>query len=100
MSRRVYDIYFGPLVVDRHVFRENCDSPLPLQVVVVEDKFTGTLVLPEEMAGEEHFVYECGLAMIHMRDNRDITDVLHQCIILYRSFFTAKLQKKYQPDAT
>ena len=100
VSRRVYDIYFGPLVVDRHVFRENCDSPLPLQVVVVEDKFTGTLVLPEEMAGEEHFVYECGLAMIHMRDNRDITDVLHQCIILYRSFFTAKLQKKYQLDAT
>src|SRR4029453_14424209 len=60
------------LVMDRRVLRQNCDPAFTLEVDVVHHSFGDLLVGPECPALSQQRVYQSGLAMIDVRDNRDI----------------------------
>ncbi len=42
------------------------------------------------MSGKKHFIHECGFAVVDMRDDCDVTDVLH---FLYSAFSRRKVTK-------
>ena len=86
VSRSVDDVYLCTLVVDGNVFGEDCYATLALQVVVVEDKLAGLLVVAKEIAGAEHIVDQRSLAVVDMRDDGDVADILHR-IVFNLSFF-------------
>ncbi len=77
MSRGVDDVYLSVFVVDRNVLGENRYATFTLKVVVVEYEFTRSLVLTKEVTCEQHLVYKRCLAMVDVRDNGDIADILH-----------------------
>ena len=77
MSRSVDDIDLVVLVGDRYILGKNCYTTLALKVVVVEYKFACGLVVAKQFAGEQHFVYECGLAMVNVCYNGNVSDFLH-----------------------
>ena len=77
VARSVYDIDFGVFVVDGNVLRENRYAALALEVVVVENEFAGVLVFAEKISGEQHFIDQRGLAVVHVGYDGDVTDVLH-----------------------
>ncbi len=73
VSRRVDDVDLVVLIDDRNVFREDRDTALAFQVVVVEDQLAGLLgVVAQDVAGEDHFIDERGLAVVHVCNNCDI----------------------------
>ncbi len=78
VSRGVDDVDFCPFVVYGDVFGEDGDAAFTFQVVVVEYKFAGVLVVAEEMAGHKHLVDEGGFTVVDMRYDGDISDVLHK----------------------
>ena len=73
----VDDVDLHALVGDRHVLREDGDAALPLQVVAVQDEVPEVLGPPDEVGLVDHPVHEGGLAMVHVSDDRDISDILH-----------------------
>ena len=77
VARCVNDIDFGVFVSDGNVFRQDGDTPFPFQVVIVENKFSGVLVFSEQIARQQHFVDECGFAVVDVGNNRNVSYVLH-----------------------
>ena len=73
----VENVNLNSFPVDGNVFGKYRDSPLALQIVGVEHFATVILSFTEEFAGEHHLVYQCGLAVVHMCDNRNVPNVLH-----------------------
>ena len=80
MAGSVDDVDLHALVSDRNVLREDGDAALPFQVVAVQDEIAEILGLPHEVGLVDHAVHEGGLAMIHVGDDRDISDVLHSLL--------------------
>ncbi len=78
MARSVDNVDFCILVVDGYVLRQDCYAAFAFEVIVVEDKFAGILILTKEVTGKEHFIYQRGLTVVHVCDNGDIADVLHE----------------------
>ena len=73
VARSVDDVDLIILVNYRDVFRENRDSAFTLKVVVVEDQLSGLFgVVAQNVAGEDHFIDERGLAVVHVCNNCDI----------------------------
>ena len=101
MSRGVDDIDLSALVIDADVFRQNRDTSFSFEVIVVEDQLPRSLVIAEEVSGEEHFVDEGSLTVVDVCDDGYIADVLHSYILLARKgsglFQTAKLAKNPHP---
>ncbi len=77
VARGVDDVYLRVFIIDGDIFGKDCYAPLPLQVVVVEDKFAGILILAKEMPGQKHFVDQRRLTMVDVGDDCDVADVLH-----------------------
>ncbi len=77
VSRGVDDVDLDSLVVDRYVFAQDSDAALALEVVVVEDKLSGRLVVAEEVAGQEHLVDQGRLAVVDVCDDGYVADVVH-----------------------
>ena len=77
MPRSVYNVDLDTFVGDRNVFREDCDTSFPLNVIVVENQLAKILRLTHQIGLVDHPVHEGCLAVIDMRDERDVPNVLH-----------------------
>jgi hypothetical protein len=75
VPRRVDDVDLDPAVPDGGVLGEDRDPLLALEVHRVEDALGDLLVLPERAGLPEHRVDERRLAVIDVRDDRDVADV-------------------------
>ena len=73
VARGVDDVDFIILVNYRDVLREDRDTAFAFEVVVVEDQLAGLLgVVAQDVAGQDHLVYERGFAVIHVCNNCNI----------------------------
>ncbi len=61
--------------LDRGRLGKNGDSPLALEVVRIHGALGHLLVFAERAALLQQAIDQCGLAMIDVRDDRDVTDV-------------------------
>src|SRR3989344_4174871 len=70
MSRRVHDVYLGSLILNRRVFGVDGDATLELQSVGVHrDALHRHARLAQQSIGQG------GLAVVHVRDNGDVSDI-------------------------
>ncbi len=74
MARRVDDVDVRSLVVDRAVFCEDRDAALTLEVVAVHHALGQLLILAERAGLLQQFVDQRGLAVINVRDDRDVSN--------------------------
>ena len=77
MARSVYDIDLDTLVGDGHILGKNCDASFPLDVIVVENQLAKILRLTHQIGLVDHPVHEGCLAVIDVRYERDVPNVLH-----------------------
>ena len=77
VSRRINDIDLHPFPGDTHILRKDRDAALTLQVVGVEHLAAQVLSLTEEISCQHHLVHERRLAVVYVRNNCDISDILH-----------------------
>ena len=75
VTRRVDDVDLRVAVADGRVLREDRDALLALEVHRVHDALGHVLVLAERARLPEHRVDERRLAVVDVRDDRDVADV-------------------------
>ncbi len=73
VTRRVHDVDLDAAKSDCRVLRQNRNAALALQVVRVEHALDDGLVVAKDMRLLEHRVHERGLAVIHVRDDSDVS---------------------------
>ncbi len=78
MARGVDDIDLDALVFDRDVLGQDRDAALALLVIGVEDAVLDLLVRAEGVGGLQELVDEGRLAVVDMRDDCDVSDLLLQ----------------------
>ena len=83
MARRVNDVYLSVLVVNTNVLREDGDSALTLQLVVIQHQFTCLLVLAEKVTSQQHLVYQRSLTMVYVGNDCYVSNTLHICLLFY-----------------
>ena len=76
VPRRVDDVDGQSAVVDRGVLGQDRDALLPLQVAGVEHPLGDLGVRPERPRLPEHRVDQRGLAVVDVRDDRDVAKVV------------------------
>ena len=76
VARRVDDIDLDLAAADGRVLGEDRDPLLALEVHRVEDALCDVLVLAEGAGLPEHCVDQRRLAVVHVGDDRDVSDVL------------------------
>ena len=76
VTGRVDDVQPDVGVVDRRLLGEDRDALLALQVARVHDPIHERLVGAERAGLAQHRVHERGLAVIHVRDDRDVAQVV------------------------
>ena len=74
MARRVDDVDLRVAVPNRRVLGEDRDALLALEIVRVHDALTDVLVGAEGTRLPQHGVDECRLAVIDVRDDRNVPD--------------------------
>ena len=74
MSGRVHQIDLGIAPPQRGILADYGDAPLPLEWVGVHHALRHLFVGPEHACLPEHLIHQRGLAVIHMRNDRDITN--------------------------
>ena len=101
MARGIDDIDFHAVVIGGSVLCKDGDAALALQRVAVHHAFLDDLVVAEQAAELEHLVHERGLAVVDMRDDGDIPQVLsfHRCLSfpmpsIKLFYYTRKVEKK------
>ncbi len=77
VSRGVNNIDFISFVVDGYILGQDCYATFTLKIVVVKYKLAGILIFAEQVSCKQHFVHQCGLAMVNVCDNGNVSDVLH-----------------------
>ena len=83
VSRSVDDIDFISFIIDRYVFGKNCYATLALEIVIIEDKLAGVLVLTKEVSGKKHFIDQSCFAVVHMSDNGYVAYFLHTLLDVF-----------------
>ena len=78
VSRCVNDIDFNVTVPNRGIFRQNGDTSFPFQCIRVHDTLCNCLIFTEHTALFQHFVYQCGLAVVNVCNNRNISQIFSQ----------------------
>ena len=78
VARSVDNVDFVTFIADRDVFGEDGDTTFTLEVVVVEDKFAGLLVVAEQFGLMKHAVNQGGLSMVNVSYNCNISNILHK----------------------
>ena len=78
VPRSVDDIDFRAFVIDGHILGQNSNTTFALQVVVVQDEFAFVLVLAEQVSCVQHLIHQRCFAVVHMRDDGYISDILHK----------------------
>jgi hypothetical protein len=71
------DVDFNILVPNRHVFGSDRNSPLTLQVIVVENQFAEFLIVPEQFRRVNNFIDQGGFTVVDVGDNGYISNGLH-----------------------
>ena len=79
VARGVDDVHARVVPQDRRGFRQDRDAALFFQIVGVHHAFGDALVLPERAGLFQELVDKGGLAMIDVRDDRDIAE-FHQSL--------------------
>ena len=74
----VDDIDLGVAVVHADIFREDGDAAFAFEFVAVEEAGVHFLVFAEELGLADDLVDERGLAVVDVRDDGDVSDVLHK----------------------
>ena len=77
VSRGVDDVYFRIAVLHGGIFRHDGDPALALKVVGVHDSLDYLLIFAVNAALLEHLVDKRGLAVVNVRDDRNISEFLH-----------------------
>ena len=83
VARRVDHVDLDVLVLDRDVLRQNRDAALALLVVGVKHALLYLLVLTEGVRRLQHLVNQRRLAVVDVRDDCDIPDVLLEHVYLF-----------------
>src|SRR5205823_2848798 len=78
VAGRIDNINFYAFILDGYVLGKNSDAALPLQVIIVEDKVSGMLVVTEKASLMEHLIHQCSFSMVNVRNNGYISDVVHK----------------------
>jgi hypothetical protein len=76
VAGRVDDVDRQPAVLDRGVLREDRDALLALQVVGVHDALVDVGMRAERVRLPEHRVDQRGLAVVDVRHDGDVADVV------------------------
>ena len=85
VARGVDDVDFVSFVADRNVLGENGDATLAFKVVVVKNEFAGLLILTKELCLVQHTVDQGGFSVVDMRNNGNISNVLHRLGIVFKT---------------
>ena len=80
MARGVDDIDAGAFPVDRGTFRKDGNPAFPFQVIGIHGALGDLLVLPERTGLFKQLVDQSGLAMIDVRDNRNIAEAHNESV--------------------
>ena len=75
VAGRVDDVQADAVVIDGRLLREDRDPLLALEVAGIQDAVDELLVRPERAGLAEHRVDERGLAVVHVRDDRDVPEL-------------------------
>jgi hypothetical protein len=73
VPRRVDEIDLGIAPTHRGILGQDRDAPLPLEGIRVHHALAHVLIVSENSRLAEHLVDQRGLAVIDVRDNRDVT---------------------------
>ena len=76
VPRRVHDVDGHPTVPHRGVLGQDRDALLPLQVARVEHALGDLRVGAERPGLPQHRVHQRGFAVVHVRDDRDVAQVI------------------------
>jgi hypothetical protein len=74
VARRVYDVDLGTVPADGGVLGKDGDSALPLQRIGIHHPLFHLLVRPECARLPEHLIYQGGLAVVYVGDDRQVTN--------------------------
>ena len=81
VSRGVDNIDFRSFPIDGNVLGKNGDTAFALQVVGVEHLAGKILSFSEKMSSQHHFVHKRRLAVVNVRYNGNVPNVLHFIIL-------------------
>ena len=73
MARSVDDVDLGVFIMNRGVLGQNGNAALTLQIIAVHDAVLYNLIGAECAALLEHLIDQRGLAVVDVRDNRNIS---------------------------
>ncbi len=95
MARRVDNIYLRVVEKKGRVFRENRDPALAFQVVGIHHALDEGFVGAENPALPQHGVDQGRFAVVYVRDNGDIANILaHDFYVMSRDYSGQSLQRQ------
>jgi hypothetical protein len=74
VAGRVHDVDLGPVPPHGGVLGENGDSPLALERIGIHHPFLYLLIGSERPRLPEHLINQSGLAVVHVGDDRQVTN--------------------------
>ncbi len=77
VTRRINYVNLRVFVCNRNVFRQNGDAAFALQVIIVHNKITIVLILAQNAGCVNNFINQGRFAVVNVRNDCDISDVLH-----------------------
>ena len=77
VARSIENIDFDALPVDGDVLRQNGYPSFALQIIGIEHFAAVVLAVTEQFSSEHHLVDQGSLTMVNVRNNCDVTNVLH-----------------------
>ena len=78
MPGGVDDIDLAVFVTDTDIFCQDRDSAFPFDIIVVKETLVHFLIVAKDFRLFDDLVYESGLAVVYVRDDSDVSDVLHK----------------------
>ena len=75
------DIDLHAVIVHRRILGQNRDAAFALEVARVHDALGGRLILAVDAALTEHLVHQRGLAVVNVRDDRNVSQIFsYHCL--------------------
>ena len=99
VTRGVNDIDLCVAVYDGHILGKDGYTTFTFQLVVVQHQFARLLVLTEQVTCQKHLVHQGGLAMVYVRYNRYVTDILHVYVFFLCTILIPKRAQRYRKMA-
>ena len=95
VARRVYDIDLGIVEKKRRILGENGDAALALKIIRIHYSFDKRLIGAKNSALPQHGVDQRRLAVVYVRDNGYITNILaHDFYVGLRTTQRQSLQRQ------